>query len=205
MCGAVGLASLYRALAVRQMGIVAPVSAVLAAAIPVLFGVLTEGLPGATALVGFGLALPASGCLLARAQQLAGAAGWGWRCWPAVVSAAFLFCWIALAQRCLLAAGGGARGLGGVALPVALSRRELGRFVPRSLGLALLAGTLDVAGNAFFVLAAQAGRLDIAAILSSMYPASTVLLASLLLSERVTRAQMAGVVVVLVSIALIAV
>src|SRR5438128_12106569 len=57
LAGAVGLASLYRALAVGQMGMVAPVSAVLTAALPALFGLLTEGMPGPLKLVGFGLAL----------------------------------------------------------------------------------------------------------------------------------------------------
>src|SRR5215212_9526486 len=57
LAGVVGLAALYSALAVGQMGMVAPVSAVLTAALPALFGVLTEGLPGALKLAGFGLAL----------------------------------------------------------------------------------------------------------------------------------------------------
>src|SRR5215216_6307177 len=57
LAGAVGLASLYRALAIGQMGMVAPVSAVLTATLPALFGVFTEGMPGALTLVGFLLAL----------------------------------------------------------------------------------------------------------------------------------------------------
>ena len=68
----------------------------------------------------------------------------------------------------------------------------------------LLCGALDAAGNAFFVLAGQSGRLDMAAILSSLYPASTVMLAALLLGERVMRTQVYGIVAAIVAIGLIA-
>ena len=88
-------------------------------------------------------------------------------------------------------------------LPVALGRRQFLQPDPRLLIIVLLSGVLDVAGNAFFVLAGQAGQLDVAAILSSLYPASTVLLAALL-GERVTRAQGMGIAAVLAAIALIA-
>ena len=90
-------------------------------------------------------------------------------------------------------------------LVVALIRRQ--EVLPKKavLPVVLLAGALDVAGNAFFVLATHTGRLDVAAILSSLYPAVTVLLASIMLKERVTRLQAVGILVALVAVPLISV
>ena len=71
------------------------------------------------------------------------------------------------------------------------------------LPLIAMTGLFDTAGNAFLVLAAHAGRLDVAAVVSSLYPVSTVLLASLLLKERVSRWQFAGLVAAFSAIVLI--
>jgi drug/metabolite transporter (DMT)-like permease len=70
--------------------------------------------------------------------------------------------------------------------------------------LALIAGVLDAGGTLFYVLATHATRLDVAVVLSAMYPAPTVFLARLLFGERISLAQWSGVVLCLVAISLIA-
>ena len=70
--------------------------------------------------------------------------------------------------------------------------------------LALVAGTLDTSGNLLYLIASQAGRLDVSAVLASLYPAGTMLLAAWLLRERATRSQIAGMVLALAAVALIA-
>ena len=204
LVGAVGLASFYRALAVGRMGITAPITAVLAASLPVLFSAFLQGLPGLLQLVGFVLALIAVG-LISRPEAaggrpegiglalLAGLGFGGFLILIGQVSPTAIF-WPLTAARLSSFL---------FMLAIVLTRRQ-GMLPKKSLfPLILLAGALDVAGNAFFVLAAHAGRLDVAAILSSLYPAVTVLLASIILKERVTRLQALGIIFALVAIPLI--
>jgi drug/metabolite transporter (DMT)-like permease len=205
LAGALGLASLYRALAVGQMGMVAPLSAVLTAALPALFGVLTEGIPGALKLVGFGLALLGIWLIAGTGAAVGARDGLG----LALLAGCAFGIFFILIHRAgasaifwpLVAARIGSLGL---VLPLALRKRQLLPSDLRLLVVVLLTGALDVAGNAFFVLAGQAGRLDVAAILASLYPASTVFLAALLLRERVKGMQVVGIVAALAAIALIA-
>jgi drug/metabolite transporter (DMT)-like permease len=203
--GAVGLAALYRGLAVGRMAVVAPVSAVLSAAIPVCWGIASAGLPPGSKLAGFALAL-AGIWLVARSGEIGeGTAGLG----LALVAGCGFGGFLLLMHR-------GAEG--GTFWPLAAARATtlalaaaVARFGRRAwrpdrgaLPLVLLSGACDAGGNAFFVLAAKAGRLDVASVLSSLYPASTVLLAAVVLRERVTRPQGAGIAAVLAAIALIA-
>jgi drug/metabolite transporter (DMT)-like permease len=209
LAGALGLIAFYTALASGKMGIAAPISAVLTAMLPVLFSALTAGLPGPLRLGGFVLALLAI-ALISRPDRaadgrpqgigLAVLAGFGFGCFFILisrVSPGATFWPLAIARLTSVVS----------LLVVLLLRRQPMRQllsgVRRVELLVLLAGTLDALGNVFFVLAAHSGRLDVAAILSSLYPAATVLLAAVVLRERVTRMQAVGILLVLLAIPLI--
>jgi drug/metabolite transporter (DMT)-like permease len=207
--GALGLIAFYTALASGKMGIAAPVSAVLTAMLPVLFSTLTMGLPGPLRLGGFVLALLAI-ALISRPEPaadgrpqgigLAVLAGFSFGCFFILisrVSPGATFWPLAVARLTSVVA---------LLVVMALRRQQKQNLlsgVRRVALLVLLAGTLDALGNAFFVLAAHSGRLDVAAILSSLYPAATVLLAAFVLRERVTRIQAVGILLVLLAIPLI--
>jgi drug/metabolite transporter (DMT)-like permease len=203
--GAVGLAALYRGLAVGRMAIVAPVSAVLSATIPVGWSALSEGMPPLSKLAGFVLAL-AGIWLIARAGPsdegreglaLALLAGCGF--------GGFLVLMDRGAQGGTFWSLAAARGTSlALAFAAAAARRRPWAPARSAVPLVVLSGVLDAGGNACFILATQAGRLDVAAVLSSMYPASTVLLAAGVLRERVSWSQTAGIAAVLGAIALIA-
>jgi drug/metabolite transporter (DMT)-like permease len=205
LAGTVGLAALYRGLAVGRMAVVAPVSAVLSAAIPVAWGALAQGPPPASKLAGIALALVGI-WLVARAGArgadreglllalVAGCGFGGFLLLMSIGAQGGTFWLLATARVTSLA----------LVLVAALARRRAWIPTRGALPLVALSGLLDAGGNAFFVLASQAGRLDVAAVLSSMYPASTMLLAAAVLRERVTRPQAAGIAALLVAIALIA-
>ena len=203
--GGTALAVFYRTLAAGNMGVIAPVSAVLAAAIPTSFGMITEGLPSATAILGFMLAVvgiwliarPESGRVRPDGLGMAMVCGLGF--------AGFFLCihqasntsatWAAAHSRL------GSLIVVGVIVLLRPGRHTLNR---RDMALSLLAGCLDSSGTLLFVLAEQTGRLDAAVVLSSLYPAVTVLLARVLLREHFTRWKAVGILAALAAVPLIA-
>jgi drug/metabolite transporter (DMT)-like permease len=88
-------------------------------------------------------------------------------------------------------------------LAFALARRWPIVKVTAPLALLVLAGTIDVAGNLFFLLAVQSGRLDVAAVLGSFYPAVTAILAWLITREHIASLQVAGVALAVIAIMVI--
>jgi len=189
-----------------RMSIVAPVSAVLAPVIPVIIATFTVGLPHTLQLVGFGLALVSIWMLSGGSREqgkpsgigLALLAGLGFGIFFATldqISEGVVF-WPLLASRLVASSV--------LASYMLISRQPL---IPAQTPwkLLTLAGVLDVGGNVFFLQAVQTGRLDIASVLVSLYPAVTVLLATLIARERMTRLQVLGVLVAVTAIALITV
>jgi drug/metabolite transporter (DMT)-like permease len=207
VCGAVGIIALYQGLAVGRMGMVAPLSAIMTASIPVLVGILLEGLPSVPQVAGFAIALLAvwlissNSAELQRLQKqelgLATAAGFGFAGFLLFINFASSggFFWPLVAAR--------ASSISLLLLIAVVARRSL-RPELRQLPLIFLTGILEVAGNAFYAAASQLGRLDIAAVLGSLYPASTVMLARLVLGERIHRRQWAGIFAALLAVVLIA-
>lgn len=204
IAGGVGVASLYRALAVGRMGIVAPVSGVGAAGIPVLVGVAVGERPQVLQIVGVGCALAAV-ALVSRPERgkpdqglaLAGVAALGFGLFFVLLdrAGADATFWPLVAARlgsvsCL--------GFGGLALGRSL-------IPPRAaLGLVVVSGLLDMAANGLYVLGTQYGLLSLVAVLASLYPVGTVMLARLVIAERLVAIQQAGVLLAVAGAALIA-
>lgn len=204
LSGAVGLVAFYQALAIERMGIIAPVSALLTAGLPVLFSAFTEGLPNLFQLAGFLLALVAI-ILISRPERARGGSKGIWLALIAGCGFGVFFIFISRIPRSETLWPLAVARLVSVLflLLVARVRRQSAWPGKAVILLVMLAGGLDALGNVLFVLAAHSGRLDIASVLSSLYPAATVVLASIILRERVTRIQGLGIFLALVAIPLI--
>jgi drug/metabolite transporter (DMT)-like permease len=221
LVGLSGLIFLYRALAEGQMTIAAPVSALFAAIIPVIFGSLTLGLPSTATMLGFGLAFLAvwlisqtdstnwlfslsdtsTSASAGSAQRLSASlrlpliSGFFFGFYFIILHRATLnaFFWPLTAARF---AGFAALGL------LALLTRQPAMPPRETWALCILNGVLDIAGNGFYVLSAQTGRIDVAAVLGALYPAGTVLLAWMLLKERISTVQTLGIILAFIAIVL---
>lgn len=202
--GAVGIAALYRGLALGSAATVAPTAAVITAAFPVIVGAMTRGLPSVWQSVGFLIAM-AGIWLVARsgsdadrpasALRLAVVAGLGFGGFLVLVArvhADSVFLPLAVTRSVNFITALAILRARGVALPA-----------PGGHPVALLAGALDTGGNVLFLLARQHTRVDIASVLSSFYPIATVALARLLLGEPVTRTQWIGAAACLIAVGLI--
>ena len=208
VAGAVGITALYRGLAVGAMSIVAPITAT-GAMIPVGVGIAAGERP--SWIQGVGLALALSGVVLASRDWRSGhahrapiAAGVGLALLGALGIGGFLAAldaaseggvlWTLLVQRLTMIAL--------VVSPALFLGSRLA--LPRgALPIVAAIGLLDVGANALFAEASTRGLVSVVAVIASLYPVATVILARLVLSERIGRVQQAGVGGALAGVALI--
>ncbi|HEY6377967.1 MAG TPA: EamA family transporter [Candidatus Dormibacteraeota bacterium] len=211
LVGAVGVALLYLGLARGTMSIVAPITASTAAALPVVIGLALGERPSALALSGVALAV-GSVVLLGAERKPALRGGRPRADRVAILSAlgagaafALLFTfwsrtsgdaglWPLVAARIVSS---------GCALLIAAVTRRPALVAAPALTTALLAGFFDMGANVCYLIAVHHGLLSLVAVLTSLYPATTVLLATTLLGERMAQLQWVGLALALVAIALI--
>jgi drug/metabolite transporter (DMT)-like permease len=214
LTGGIGVALLYRALAIGTMAVVAPTTAVCAVTIPVAVAIILGERPGPLAVVGIFLGIlsivlvsqhtPASAERRQSEAQRRLPPGVG----TALVSGVAIgFFFLALAQTRpqagmwpLLVSRSLTVTLFGL---ISIAGRRSVRM-PGTVALyAILCGAVDMVANALYLLAAQQGPLSIVVTLSSLYPASTVLLARIVLRERLNLWQISGVACALAAVVLI--
>jgi drug/metabolite transporter (DMT)-like permease len=203
--GGIGIVALYHGLATARMGVVAPITGVLAATIPVVYGVVVEGLPSSLVVIGIGVAIVAVVLVSRVADDRAGPSGIGLALVAGVAIGSFGIAISQISDGHTFGPLAIIRAVEGVLIAaVILIGRRSWRFERRWLPAMAGVGVLDMAGNAAFILAVQTGALAIAAILSSLYPVTTVILATVFLHERVTRSHAVGIVLAGVAIVCIA-
>jgi drug/metabolite transporter (DMT)-like permease len=186
------------------MGLTAPVAAVLSAAIPTIISMFTEGLPGKMPIVGFVFAV-AGLWLITRAEDGSKPEGIGLAVLAGLGFAGFYLCirqagegsplWMATLTR-----------VGGLIVTglIVLLQGRLREITASGVGWGVVTGGIDSAGTIFFVLASQTGRLDEAVVISSLYPAVTVLLARVFLKEHFTQWRFVGLLAALAAVPMIA-
>ena len=206
IAGALALMLFYYALVTGRMGVVAPMTAVISAAIPIIWGAIFDGLPTWIRLLGFVVALIAvlfistsDGSVRPNLRELllpflAGAGFATFFILVDQVESGSVF-WPLVAARITSVTLFGLIGL----LTGNLRWPEPGTWT--TVGLA---GIFDTLGNALFIIATQAGSFAVAAVMGSLYPASTIFLARFILDERLSRVQWVGICLALIAVVLIA-
>ncbi len=203
--GGLALAIFYRALAGGKMGLTAPISALLGAAIPTGVGIWTEGLPGTLPIVGFVLAALGIWLISRPEGQLGHPEGVAMAVVAGIGFAGFMLCIHRVGDSSVLWSAAFSR-FASFAMVAVIVLLRIGKlsFERNDMLLGLLAGCIDATGTALFIRAEQIGRLDSAVVISSLYPAVTVLLARVILKEHFHRWRALGILAALVAVPLIA-
>ncbi|CAN5622271.1 EamA family transporter [soil metagenome] len=208
LIGVVGVALLYQGLAAGSMGVVAPVTAVGAALVPLVAGLVIGERPSVLALIGAAGALIAIVLVARTPGRHEGSAAKHELVLALGAGTAFGFVFVVLGATD--EASGfwpllGARAASVTLLLVWVVRSGL-PLVPRrdTRATVMGAGVLDVGANALYLLAVRDGLLSLVSVLSSLYPLTTVLLARVVLGERLHRSQVIGLGLGLGGVALIA-
>ncbi|HEX9379709.1 MAG TPA: DMT family transporter [Gaiellaceae bacterium] len=203
--GTLGLYAYYRGMAVGAMSIVAPIAGI-SAAVPVIFGIATGDRPSLSQWLGIAAAL--GGVFLASREPgrrggkvaagvglaLLAAIGFGGYFPPMHVAGNADFWWASLFFRMTSTS---------IILAAVAIRRPSLAVAPTQVPLLALIGIGDMLGNLLFAAASTSGLVSITSVLASLFPIVTVVLARLVLRERVTRSQEAGIALTLAGIALI--
>ena len=212
MIGSISLFVLFYSMSCGQICIVSPVSALLAAMLPIVVGSFTQGLPMPIQFIGFGLALLAV-CLISRgdSEHRFNIEHLSYLYFPLLAGLGFGFYFIFMhyalsgtsSMIWLMIASYSSGTL--MSFSFILVRRETFAIQREAWGVVLIHVIFNVGGNLFYILALKSGRLDISAAMSSLYPCGTVILAWLILKERVSLTQWIGIIAGLIAIILFAV
>jgi drug/metabolite transporter (DMT)-like permease len=214
--GGLALTAFYMALSRGEMGVSAAVSGLLAAAIPAVVSTVMEGAPSLLRLAGFVLAGIAIWVIAAAPSHedagprdkstfwLAVAGGLGFGVYFVALRMANSL-GVVMPMALARVASVSVCGLLALAMRLGSGREAVSAGLKTVLLWAAGVAVMDTGGNMLFVAATRMGRLDVAAVLASLYPASTILLAAWRLHERPTRRQLVGMGVAVAAVVMITV
>ena len=208
LSGCIGLLLFFRALARGVMSLAAPVTAVVAAALPVAAGVLLGERPAMQAWLGVASGLAAVAVISSSGRASLRPGEWRSLGLAVAAGAGFGVFFVCLSRT---SPGSGLWPLAAarmssliLLLIAAAAGGAAWRAEPAALRMAVVSGVLDMTANALFLLAVRQGVLALVAVLVSLYPAATVVLALAVLRERLQAAQLAGIAMALLAVGLIA-